>query len=743
MPLARAQDCPFAPKMAPGSARVTTADMRSSILAASILLSALPGCFADSAKVRAHEADLAAPCVHLMGGPKGMRSIAADLGRAHALVRYFGPEASSTDADARLVDVLAATAPTSDAAVEAYAQKFESTCAAPAEASTLGSARVEMNEAVAILTPGRGDVTIPHEAKAIALDLRSLPQTEDAREAIDRALERILHGDVAALAVEERTCNGQPDEYLIPDHDLYGCRVVAEKKPALLHGRAETVRPIAVLTAPRMTPLAARAAITLRARANAFVVGAPVSAAVAESTWIGIGDKGIAVRTRRLLLNAKTAVPDVVDADVSSDDAVAALASIDWTVARAALAGSATRTPIVDLPRAAQILPFTPHAGDARAAVVTAYAALRTFFPYFDAVDDTLDERLEESLAAVETSDARATVNRALARLTAVLNDSHVFPSDFGATATAAPLFAPVALLPLGEDLVVARSITADAAVGDVVVSIDGVAASERLAEQMALFSGSPQTVRRRASGRLLASGRPVQLEVRTATGKTRSVTLNPTPQRVAVGLFEHPAGTLDDLGAPDLYYVSLNAAALEGADVAAMVDAMQGKRGVILDMRGYPNRTAWQILSNVVGLEAPGPRMGFLNVRAETRSVVDDFAQTTGVWSHDPQRYTGPVIMLTDTTTLSQAEHLTTFYRSSNRGKVLGGRTAGANGEITSVQLPGGYGFSFTGMIVRNPDGTVFHGRGVVPDIEVVPTPADLRAGRDAMVIRAIDELR
>jgi C-terminal processing protease CtpA/Prc len=115
---------------------------------------------------------------------------------------------------------------------------------------------------------------------------------------------------------------------------------------------------------------------------------------------------------------------------------------------------------------------------------------------------------------------------------------------------------------------------------------------------------------------------------------------------------------------------------------------------------------------------------------------------QTFALWSKETQGYRGRVVVLADAHTQSQAEHWMSFFRSTRRGIVVGGRTSGANGTITGVQLPGGHGMTFTGMVVRHPDGGRFHAIGHVPDVEVEPSIDDLRSGRDTVLLRALREI-
>jgi C-terminal processing protease CtpA/Prc len=68
--------------------------------------------------------------------------------------------------------------------------------------------------------------------------------------------------------------------------------------------------------------------------------------------------------------------------------------------------------------------------------------------------------------------------------------------------------------------------------------------------------------------------------------------------------------------------------------------------------------------------------------------------------------------------------------------GTIVGGTTAGTNGNVASVPTPGGFTVGFTGMRVTRHDGrSAHHLVGVRPDVEISPTIAGLRAGRDEVL--------
>lgn len=679
------------------------------------------------------------PCAHVRGGPPGAGSLASDLGRAHALVRTFGVDGDARAADARLADALQTADPSTPAAAVAYARQARHTCIAPAERSALGAATVTMANDVAVVIPGLGAVPpLPSTARAVALDVRALPETHEARDAVLRALAAVVRGDVVLSRVEERICNGQPDEvdrFVARDAEQYACTLHVREERVAGAGRG---LPLAVLTAPRLTPVAAWAAVSARAGAGAIVIGDDVPTAVAESRWVGVGDAGLAVRVGRLVDADGRPLPDVIRADSPTG----ALAARGWPVARPPPSGPAVRAAIEpSAPPGDWAAPST-RVGDGRAALVTAYAATRTFFPYLDEIDDVFDARLDECLAILaQAPDDRATVRKALRRFGEALHDGHAHVYD---DAKLALWGAPVALVPVGDDLVVAASTSPAAKRGDVVFAQGGTPIATWASEAAKYASGSPQAVRAGVAERLIQAGTPI--EVRRA-GETRTITI---PQGTAVAttdrIFEREAGPLADLGAPDVFYLTLDASSPYGPNarnVAELEARMDRARGVILDLRGYPSRAAWAILAHVASQASRGPKMAELVVTPASRAIGPFLPlQELRAWTTETRRYDGPVIVLTGPKTQSQAEHWLSFFRSERRGKVVGGRTSGANGTITGVQLPGGYGLTFTGMLVRHTDGARFHAIGHVPDIEVEPTIDDLRRGRDTVLLRALAEL-
>jgi C-terminal processing protease CtpA/Prc len=107
-----------------------------------------------------------------------------------------------------------------------------------------------------------------------------------------------------------------------------------------------------------------------------------------------------------------------------------------------------------------------------------------------------------------------------------------------------------------------------------------------------------------------------------------------------------------------------------------------------------------------------------------------------------DKWRYHGKTVMLIDERAVSQAEHIGLFLEAANGTKFIGSPTQGANGDVTNFSLPGGIRVYFSGQGVWHADGRQLQRVGLQPEIEVHPTLAGIRAGRDEVLDKAIEYL-
>ena len=103
---------------------------------------------------------------------------------------------------------------------------------------------------------------------------------------------------------------------------------------------------------------------------------------------------------------------------------------------------------------------------------------------------------------------------------------------------------------------------------------------------------------------------------------------------------------------------------------------------------------------------------------------------------------FLGPIVVLTGPATFSAAEDFVVVLHASKRATVVGERTGGSTGQPLQIEMPFGGHARVCTKRDTYPDGREFVGVGVIPDVEVHPTPADVAAGRDVVLAKAVELL-
>ncbi len=81
--------------------------------------------------------------------------------------------------------------------------------------------------------------------------------------------------------------------------------------------------------------------------------------------------------------------------------------------------------------------------------------------------------------------------------------------------------------------------------------------------------------------------------------------------------------------------------------------------------------------------------------------------------------------------------------FKDNGRAVLIGEATAGSSGQPYSARLEDGSQFFVGAKREYFPDGSQFESVGIEPDIRSLPTPADLRNGRDPTLETALESLR
>ncbi|MBN8571593.1 MAG: peptidase S41, partial [Ignavibacteria bacterium] len=97
-------------------------------------------------------------------------------------------------------------------------------------------------------------------------------------------------------------------------------------------------------------------------------------------------------------------------------------------------------------------------------------------------------------------------------------------------------------------------------------------------------------------------------------------------------------------------------------------------------------------------------------------------------------------IIIIVNEITQSSAEYHAMAWRTVPNAKVIGSTTAGADGNVSEIYLPGGIKTMISGIGVLTPDGKETQRVGIIPDIEVKLTIKGFKEGKDELLEKAVE---
>ena len=163
-----------------------------------------------------------------------------------------------------------------------------------------------------------------------------------------------------------------------------------------------------------------------------------------------------------------------------------------------------------------------------------------------------------------------------------------------------------------------------------------------------------------------------------------------------------------------------------------------QNTKGLIIDMRSYPSDFLIFDLSNYL-MPNSSPFVKFSNGSIENPGLFT-FTKSLNAGSKNESNYKGKVIILINEISQSLAEYHTMAYRIHPNAIVIGSTTAGADGNVSPLSLPGGISTMISGIGIYYPDGSETQRIGIVPNIELKPTIQGIKKGKDELLDKAIE---
>ncbi|MFT3979518.1 MAG: S41 family peptidase [Ferruginibacter sp.] len=369
--------------------------------------------------------------------------------------------------------------------------------------------------------------------------------------------------------------------------------------------------------------------------------------------------------------------------------------------------------------------------------------AAQYFFPYKYVIGRDWKEVLYEMIPAFQHPADTVAYHLAMKQLVASLNDSHAQLNTPYISKWYGYKWVPFSFK-LIDNKAVATSFyndtlcrANDIRIGDAFVSVNGKPVAAIIKEQWKYVGASNDAVKLRGMGWAIFNGNTDSVKV---TFERDGVL-----QEKTIGRYLYPSfHYVYKNGGPDSFRIIndnigyINLGWLMPDNVDMVMKELKNTKALILDVRNYPNSTFRQLSKYLNDgwkefAKFTTPNLDHPGAYTFTKPI------TTGGRSNN--YYKGKVILLFNESSQSHAEFTIMALQTAPHVVSIGSQTSGADGNVSYIVLPGNYKTLFTGIGVFYPDGKETQRVGIVPDIVVKPTIAGIRAGRDEVLERSIEE--
>jgi carboxyl-terminal processing protease len=400
-------------------------------------------------------------------------------------------------------------------------------------------------------------------------------------------------------------------------------------------------------------------------------------------------------------------------------------------------------------------------------------------FAYFDKVPNlNWDAAYREYIPKVLATKSRFEYLLVLRRFCALLKDGHtnIFtPNDLNPWGVL-----PINLISFGERVFVGNTLKSEAKnlpIGTEVLSVNGQPVAEYVHKELEpMISSSTEHIRWRDSVQRLSSGQKntsIQLTLKNSQGEIFQKKFLYDPEnfnrQMVYKTPEAPNYSQKDLGDG---VVLITLGGFESDEAAekfekAVPELQKTCKGLIIDIRnngGGNGGVGYRIARRLTGQTLKTSAWRTRESRSAYRAW-GMFARAEGGDEERVRHFLGeqwyaeegetilpvaegerlnvPVVVLTDYPTASAAEDFLIALDGVKTVTRVGRKTYGSTGQPIPVFLPG----NIQGRVCTKrdtfPDGRDFVGVGVIPDVEVEPSPEDYFAQRDVILERGLSLLK
>ncbi|UEQ74636.1 peptidase S41 [Chryseobacterium arthrosphaerae] len=383
-----------------------------------------------------------------------------------------------------------------------------------------------------------------------------------------------------------------------------------------------------------------------------------------------------------------------------------------------------------------------PDAGFRLLSLYKYWNIIQYYFPYKNLIKEDWKEVLPEFIP--KFADAKNETDYTLAALEIIarIHDTHaniwgsnkVLDKYFGAR------HVPVKLI-FAENKAVVSSYINDQLgkesglqTGDIITEINGKPVDPIVKELLKISPASnyPTQLRDIAKKLLRSNSETMNIKI-SRNGKTESLTVK-TFEPKELNIKKEQKDFFKMLDNQTGYFYMGSA---DGKKLSESFSQLKNTKGIVIDLRSYPSDFVVFSMGKLLKKDSSD----FVKFTQTTNQMpgLFTFTPNLGVEGSGAEHYKGKIAILINETTQSSAEYHTMAFRTAPNSKVFGSTTAGADGNVSRILLPGNISTMISGIGIYYPDGIETQRIGIVPDVEIKPTLEGIKNGKDEVLDKAL----
>jgi len=274
--------------------------------------------------------------------------------------------------------------------------------------------------------------------------------------------------------------------------------------------------------------------------------------------------------------------------------------------------------------------------------------------------------------------------------------------------------------------------------IGDVITHINGKTV-ESIVDSLRIYypaSNEPTRLRDIAPDLVRSASKSINIEyISTGQKKQKDLALYNAQLLTLYGWYKITDEKCYKILEQNIGYI--NMANVKHNDIDEIKENLKNTKGIIVDIRNYPQFVLYELGAFFVSKPTPFAKFLIGNVNNPGEFA---FRGDSAELTNSDDMYSSKVVVIINEYSQSTAEFHTMAYRAGDNTTIVGSTTAGADGNVSTIWLPGNMMTYISGIGVFYPDGTQTQRIGIVPDVWAEPTIEGVRQGRDEVLEKAIE---